>query len=157
MNDTLKSLYSVVLDRKNNPQEGSYTCYLFDKGLDKILKKVGEECAETIIAAKNGVQADTVGEISDLIYHLTVMMAAQGIPMEAVMEELDRRIDAALPRELTLDLEGLTFTDSSGIAVALRGWQRMRELGGAVTLYHVAQQPRKVFEASGVGRMVTIV
>ncbi len=56
-----------------------------------ILKKVGEECAETIIAAKNGVQADTVGEISNLIYHLTVMMAAQGIPMEAVMEELDRR------------------------------------------------------------------
>ena len=119
MNDTLKSLYSVVLDRKNNPQEGSYTCYLFDKGLDKILKKVGEECAETIIAAKNGVQADTVGEISDLIYHLTVMMAAQGIPMEAVMEELDRRIDAALPRELTLDLGGLTFTDSSGIAVVV--------------------------------------
>ena len=76
---------------------------------------------------------------------------------KAVMEELDRRIDAALPRELTLDLGGLTFTDSSGIAVALRGWQRMRELGGAVTLYHVAQQPRKVFEASGVGRMVTIV
>ena len=91
MNDPLKSLYSVVLDRKNNPQEGSYTCYLFDKGLDKILKKVGEECAETIIAAKNGVQADTVGEISDLIYHLTVMMAAQGIPMEAVIEDLDRR------------------------------------------------------------------
>ncbi len=91
MNDTLKNLYAVVEDRKANPQEGSYTCYLFDKGLDKILKKVGEECAETIIAAKNGVQEDTVGEISDLIYHLTVMMVQSGIPLEAVMNELDTR------------------------------------------------------------------
>lgn len=91
MNDTLKNLYQVVQDRKENPQEGSYTCYLFDKGLDKILKKVGEECSETIIAAKNGVQEETVGEISDLLYHLTVMMAQQNIPLEAVMEELDRR------------------------------------------------------------------
>ena len=91
MNDTLKNLYSVVEDRKANPQEGSYTCYLFDKGLDKILKKVGEECSETIIAAKNGVQEDTVGEISDLIYHLTVMMVQSGIPLEDVMIELDTR------------------------------------------------------------------
>ena len=91
MNDTLAKLYAVVQDRKANPQEGSYTCYLFDKGLDKILKKVGEECSETIIAAKNGVQADTVGEISDLIYHLTVMMVQENIQLEAVMEELDRR------------------------------------------------------------------
>lgn len=91
MNDTLKNLYAVVEDRKANPQEGSYTCYLFDKGLDKILKKVGEECAETIIAAKNGVQEETVGEISDLIYHLTVMMVQSGIPLEAVMAELDAR------------------------------------------------------------------
>jgi len=91
MNDTLKNLYAVVEDRRANPQEGSYTCYLFDKGLDKILKKVGEECAETIIAAKNGVQEETVGEISDLIYHLTVMMVQSGIPLEAVMSELDAR------------------------------------------------------------------
>jgi len=91
MNDTLKNLYAVVEDRKANPQEGSYTCYLFDKGLDKILKKVGEECSETIIAAKNGVQEDTVGEISDLIYHLTVMMVQSGIPLESVMNELDTR------------------------------------------------------------------
>lgn len=91
MSDTLQSLYSVVTDRKANPQEGSYTCYLFEKGLDKILKKVGEECSETIIAAKNGREAETVGEICDLIYHLTVLMAAQGIPLEAVLDELDRR------------------------------------------------------------------
>lgn len=91
MSDALKELYTVVQSRREEPQEGSYTCYLFDKGLDKILKKVGEECGETIIAAKNGVQADTVGEISDLLYHLTVLMVDQGIPLEAVAEELDRR------------------------------------------------------------------
>lgn len=91
MSQTLERLYQVVTDRKNNPQEGSYTCYLFDKGLDKILKKVGEESAETIIAAKNGVQGETVGEISDLLYHLTVMMVEQKIPLDAVLEELDRR------------------------------------------------------------------
>ena len=59
--------------------------------MDKILKKVGEECSETIIAAKNGVREDTVGEISDLIYHLMVMMVDQNIPLSAVMEELERR------------------------------------------------------------------
>lgn len=91
MNDTMQQLYQVVQCRKAEPQEGSYTCYLFSKGLDKILKKVGEECSETIIAAKNGVAEDTVGEISDLLYHLTVMMAELGISMESVMEELDRR------------------------------------------------------------------
>lgn len=91
MDNTLETLYQVVLDRKTHPQEGSYTCYLFDKGLDKILKKVGEECAETIIAAKNDVPVDTVGEISDLIYHLMVMMAEKEIPLEDVLAELDRR------------------------------------------------------------------
>ena len=91
MDNTLQQLYNVILDRKAHPQEGSYTCYLFEKGLDKILKKVGEESAETIIAAKNGAQSDTVGEISDLIYHLLVMMAEQKIPLSAVMEELGRR------------------------------------------------------------------
>lgn len=91
MNDTLQSLYQVVLDRKENPQEGSYTCYLFNQGIDKICKKVGEESAETIIAAKNGVQEDTVGEICDVIYHLMVLMAQQDIPLDAVLAELDRR------------------------------------------------------------------
>lgn len=91
MDSTLEALYQVVLDRRAHPQEGSYTCYLFDKGLDKILKKVGEECAETIIAAKNDVPADTVGEVSDLIYHLLVMLAEKGIPVNDVLAELDRR------------------------------------------------------------------
>lgn len=91
MNDTLEKLYDTIISRRENPQEGSYTCYLFDKGLDKILKKVGEECAETIIAAKNGVKKDTVGEISDLIFHLFVMMANEGISVADVMAELDKR------------------------------------------------------------------
>ena len=90
-NDTLKELYETILDRKSNKQEGSYTCYLFDKGLDKILKKVGEECSETIIAAKNGDNSETVLEISDLIYHLFVMMVDQEIAVEDVMAELDKR------------------------------------------------------------------
>ena len=91
MDNTLEKLYQVVLDRRDHPQKDSYTCYLFGQGLDKILKKVGEECAETIIAAKNGAAADTVGEISDLIYHLLVMMAERGIPLSDVLAELDRR------------------------------------------------------------------
>ena len=91
MDETLKRLYTVVQDRREHPQEGSYTCYLLDKGLDKILKKVGEECSETIIAAKNGKQEDTVGELADLLYHLTVLMVNEGIPFEAVEQELARR------------------------------------------------------------------
>ncbi len=68
MNDReiLAALYATVENRRDNPKEGSYTCYLLDKGLDKILKKVGEECSETIIAAKNGDNSETVYEIADL-------------------------------------------------------------------------------------------
>jgi len=91
MNDTLEKLYAVVKDRQENPQEGSYTCYLFEKGIDKILKKVGEECSETIIAAKNEKNEDTVYEIADLIYHLMVMMAVQDIDIKDVLDELDKR------------------------------------------------------------------
>lgn len=91
-----KELYDVIVDRRNHPQEGSYTNYLFEKGLDKILKKVGEESAETIIAAKNlaagiGSQEELVGEINDLLYHVWVMMAQCGVPYEAVAEENARR------------------------------------------------------------------
>ena len=87
----LYDLYQTILDRKENKQEGSYTCYLFEKGLDKILKKVGEECTETVIAAKNGVNNEMVLEISDLIYHLFVMMVQQGISVDEVMAELSKR------------------------------------------------------------------
>ena len=91
MKHVFTELYKVIEDRRANPQEGSYTCYLFDKGLDKILKKVGEECAETIIAAKNGKREETVGEIADLFYHVLVMMVNEGIPLTDVTAELDRR------------------------------------------------------------------
>jgi phosphoribosyl-ATP pyrophosphohydrolase len=90
-NEILSALYQTVVNRRDNPKEGSYTCYLLDKGIDKILKKVGEECSETIIAAKNGENSETVYEIADLIYHLTVMMVQQNIPLEDVLAELDKR------------------------------------------------------------------
>lgn len=93
MNNTLENLYAVVTDRKTNPQEGSYTCYLFEKGLDKILKKVGEECSETIIAAKNDNKEELCGEVCDLIYHLTVMCAECGLDIKDVLSELDRRAE----------------------------------------------------------------
>ena len=89
--DAMESLYQVVLDRKVSAQEGSYTGYLFQQGLDKILKKCAEECGEVIIAAKNGRKEDTIGEISDLLYHLTVLMAYEGIACEHVIAELQRR------------------------------------------------------------------
>lgn len=89
--DSLRELYATVLGRKEAKAEGSYTCYLFEQGLDKILKKCGEECAEVIIAAKNGRNGDTVPEISDLLYHLTVLMAQQGITLEEVEAELAKR------------------------------------------------------------------
>lgn len=91
MTDIITALYEVVEDRRAHPQENSYTCYLFDQGLDKILKKVGEESAETIIAAKNGVKEDTVNEIADLIYHLLVMMADQGITPDELYAVLSER------------------------------------------------------------------
>lgn len=91
MDNVLQNLYDTIVERRNNPQEGSYTCYLFDKGIDKILKKCGEECSETIIAAKNGNNTETVFEISDLIYHLMVMMVNQNIPLDEVLAELDKR------------------------------------------------------------------
>lgn len=91
MDDVIKKLYDIAIERKQNPVEGSYTCYLFDKGIDKILKKCGEECSEVIIAAKNGDNSETVLEISDLLYHLTVLMADSGITPEDVYAELEKR------------------------------------------------------------------
>lgn len=91
MNDTLLELYNTVLSRKNTHTEGSYTCYLFEKGIDKILKKCGEECSEVIIAAKNGDNSETVLEISDLLYHLTVLMVNEGISLDDVNAELAKR------------------------------------------------------------------
>lgn len=91
MDDTMQALYDTVLNRKTNHAEGSYTSYLFEKGLDKILKKCGEECSEVIIAAKNGDNSETVLEISDLLYHLTVLMVNEGITLDEVKAELNKR------------------------------------------------------------------
>ena len=89
--DVVKGLYEVAKQRKEAKQEGSYTCYLFEQGLDKILKKCGEECSEVIIAAKNGNNEDTANEICDLLYHLIVMMVQAGISVEEVEGILEER------------------------------------------------------------------
>lgn len=100
--DALKELYEVVLERKRTFTENSYTCYLFEKGLDKILKKCGEECSEVIIAAKNSASSlneeeravaleETKNEICDLLYHLTVLMVNEGIGLDEINEILRQR------------------------------------------------------------------
>ena len=89
--ESMEHMYQVVSDRRVNKQENSYTCYLLEQGLDKICKKIGEEASEVIIAAKNGVQKDTVGEVADLLYHLVVMLVDQGIPLSAVDDLLTQR------------------------------------------------------------------
>ncbi len=86
-----EGLYQMLVDRKINKKEGSYTTYLFEKGIDKILKKVGEECTEVIIGAKGGDKAETVFEIADLLYHITVMMIEMGISLDDVTAELAKR------------------------------------------------------------------
>jgi phosphoribosyl-ATP pyrophosphohydrolase/phosphoribosyl-AMP cyclohydrolase len=88
---TLQGLMDMLIDRKANPKEGSYTNYLFDKGLDKILKKVGEESTEVIIAGKAQDKAETVYEIADLAYHVMVLMIEAGISLEDVRDELASR------------------------------------------------------------------
>jgi phosphoribosyl-ATP pyrophosphohydrolase/phosphoribosyl-AMP cyclohydrolase len=86
-----EGLYKMLLDRKLNKKDGSYTTYLFEKGIDKILKKVGEECTEVIIGAKGGDKEETVFEIADLLYHITVMMIEMGISLDEVTKELAKR------------------------------------------------------------------
>ncbi len=85
------NVYKIIEDRKIHPKEGSYTNYLFNKGLDKILKKVGEEASEVIIASKNSVKDDIVYEESDLLYHLMVLMVEKGVTWEDVTRELAQR------------------------------------------------------------------
>jgi phosphoribosyl-ATP pyrophosphohydrolase/phosphoribosyl-AMP cyclohydrolase len=87
----LEQLYALIELRRRERPAGSYTTYLFNEGLDKILKKVGEEAAETIIAAKNEESAPLVSEISDLIYHLIVLMVERGVTLEMVSSELSKR------------------------------------------------------------------
>ena len=93
--NVLQDLYEVVLERKATFQEDSYTCYLFSKGEDKILKKCGEECSETIIASKNNDNTELANEISDLLYNILVLCAEKNLPwsdVEAVLEERRAKI-----------------------------------------------------------------
>ncbi len=86
-----QDVYQVILDRKEHPREGSYTNYLFDKGIDKILKKVGEECTEIVIAAKNPNKEEIKYEIADFLYHVMVLMAEKDVSWEEITQELARR------------------------------------------------------------------
>ena len=87
-----QSLMELIEGRKTDEKEGSYTTYLFQKGLDKILKKIGEECTEVIIAAKAGDRKETIYEIADLAYHVMVLMIEQGISLEDIHNELASRL-----------------------------------------------------------------
>ena len=87
----IEGLYDLLVGRKKNMPEGSYTTYLFQKGIDKILKKVGEECTEVIIAGKADDKKETIYEIADLAYHVMVMMVEMGITVEDVQKELASR------------------------------------------------------------------
>ena len=91
MENIINELYEVIKDRKENRDESSYTSYLFNNGIDKILKKLGEECTEVIISAKNNNKEEQVLEIGDLIYHLLVTMAELDITIEDVEKELNKR------------------------------------------------------------------
>ena len=91
LGDVLAQLFDLIESRERERPEGSYTTYLFEKGIDKILKKVGEESAETIIAAKNDDDTLFVAEVSDLIYHLLVLLVARGVTLDQIRAELARR------------------------------------------------------------------
>lgn len=95
MSEAFKEMYDVIVNRRDDPQEGSYTCYLFDKGLDKMLKKCGEECTEMVIAAKNHDNEELANEINDVLYHMAVLMVERGLTVEevdAIMRERSKKI-----------------------------------------------------------------
>lgn len=98
---TIDGLMDMLIGRKAAPKEGSYTSYLFEKGIDKILKKVGEETTEVIVAGKGGDKAETIYEIADLTYHVMVLMVEMGISLEDIRKELSSRhvIDKKVKQE----------------------------------------------------------
>ncbi len=98
---SVKGLYELLSGRKTSPKEGSYTTYLFEKGIDKILKKVGEESTEVIVAGKGGDRRETVYEIADLMYHVMVLMVEMGITPDEITDELASRhvIDKKVKQE----------------------------------------------------------
>lgn len=98
---SIDALYDLIKGRKTQMQEGSYTTYLFSKGIDKIMKKVGEECTEVIIGAAKNSKEETIYEISDLAYHILVLMVEMGISVDDIRKELDSRhvIDLKVKQE----------------------------------------------------------
>lgn len=90
--DILEAVYQIILERKANPTDSSYTASLMRGGIDKILKKVGEEATEVVIAGKGGVRDEIVYETADLFFHLLVLLGHQNIPPAAVYDELRRRL-----------------------------------------------------------------
>jgi phosphoribosyl-ATP pyrophosphohydrolase len=91
MSSVIDELYGIIEERKRDPIEDSYTSYLFEKGLDKILKKVGEESAEVIISSKNDDRTEIIKEISDLAYHVLVLMVERGVTVQDILDELEQR------------------------------------------------------------------
>ncbi|NLC97294.1 MAG: phosphoribosyl-ATP diphosphatase [Erysipelotrichaceae bacterium] len=87
----INNLYNVIKDRKNNPREGSYTTYLFEKGIEKILKKYGEESIEVVIASLKDSKEDIILEVGDVLYHLMVLLVEKGITLEEIDEEIYKR------------------------------------------------------------------
>ena len=92
-NNILEQLYDIINDKKTNPTKESYTCYLFEQGTDKILKKVGEESTELVIAAKNKNKVDIVNETADLFYHVCVLLSEQNVKITDVFSELETRAE----------------------------------------------------------------
>lgn len=91
MSNVLQQLYETIQQRKENPISESYTNYLFTKGEDKILKKLGEECTEVIIAAKNNTKDELINEVTDLTYHCLVLLVEKNISLQEIVEELQKR------------------------------------------------------------------
>lgn len=89
----LENLYATALERKEHPEEGSYTTYLYEKGLEKILKKIGEETTEVVVAALTQSDEELIGELNDLFYHVVVLMVEKGISLEDVEKEMIRRAE----------------------------------------------------------------
>jgi phosphoribosyl-ATP pyrophosphohydrolase len=91
--DMLDEVYEVILDRKNNPKQGSYVASLYNdpKGLDRVLEKIGEESTELVIAAKNGGEKEIIGESADLFFHVMILLAAKDIPLDKIRAEFEKR------------------------------------------------------------------
>lgn len=151
--------YAVALDRrKNGGDEKSYTSYLYRQGLDKILKKCGEEAFEVCIAAKNGDQAETVGELNDVLYHVTVLLCYSGVTLDAVMADLNRRCQSE-GRDVDGLMEVIALRRESGDGESYTAYlfregldKILKKVGEACALLLLAgkdQDPGRIAEETG--------